>query len=124
MTPGNGQPAAGQQDAESRLRRSVLALGARQRPGSLELADACHELATLLAGRGEPEEAALFYERAAAIRLELLGPGHPALAATLHNLALAREAAGQTEEAHSVWSYARSLLEGAARDDVAVEADG
>jgi tetratricopeptide (TPR) repeat protein len=124
MTAGSGGSHTGHEEAESRLRLAVRELEAGQRPDSLELADACHRLATLLAGRGEPDEAALFYERALVIRLERLGPGHPTLAATLHNLALVREATGQTEEARSLWSRARSLLEGAPDGDVEVGAPG
>jgi hypothetical protein len=122
MTAGGSELRTEQEEAESRLRLAVRDLDTGPQPGSLELADACHELATLLAGRGQPEEAAVFYERALAIRSERLGPGHPTLAVTLHNLALVREATGRTEEARSLWSYARSLLEGA--PDVEIGAPG
>jgi hypothetical protein len=41
---------------------------------------------------------------------ELLGRGHPVVATTLHNLALACDGAGQEERARWLWKEARANL--------------
>jgi hypothetical protein len=40
----------------------------------------------------------------------ILGPGHPAVATTLHNLALACDAEGQEDHARCLWGEARAVI--------------
>jgi tetratricopeptide (TPR) repeat protein len=71
-----------------------------------------YQLAKFLAGRGKVDQAIALYEHTVAIRRDALGPDHPEVAITLHNLALLYNAAGRVEEANSVWAEARALLDG------------
>lgn len=82
---------------------------------SQELAVQVEELAAALAGRGQVEDATALYERLVAIKRELLGPGHPDLARSLHDLAVLQESSGQVDEAGALWAEARRIIE--ARDE-------
>jgi hypothetical protein len=64
-----------------------------------------------LAGRGQVEDATALYERLVAIKREVLGPEHPELARTLHDLAVLQESSGLVEEAGALWAEARRILE-------------
>lgn len=81
------------------------------RPESPESALRCEELAGLLAARGEIDDATALYERAVAIKRQVLGPRHPDLARTLHDLALLQQSSGLVEEAGALWAEARRILD-------------
>ena len=76
------------------------------------VAASAYQLAKFLAGRGKVDQAIALYEHTVTIRREVLGPEHPEVAITLHNLALLYNAAGRVEEANSMWAEARALLDG------------
>jgi hypothetical protein len=59
---------------------------------------------------GRAEEAALLYRRALAVLRASLGSSHPDVATTLHDLALACEVVGRTEEAQLLWAEARTAF--------------
>ena len=80
-------------------------------PESHDHARACVERAGLLASEGDVTEAASLYERALALTRRVLGPSHPEVAATLHNLAILRESMGRSDEARALWAEARTILE-------------
>ena len=72
-----------------------------------------HELAQILAAHNRGDEARWLYERALRVRRSALGPGHPDVATTLHNLALLHEAEGRATESAALWAEARALLDSA-----------
>lgn len=96
-------------EAERHLRMALATLEAAGDDG-IELAAVAHELASLLAGRMEVDEAARLYERSLAARRRLLGPDHPHVAATLHNWAVLCQSAGRIEEATVLWDEAGAIL--------------
>jgi hypothetical protein len=55
-----------------------------------------------------PDELA---RQAAELLQELIGPGHPAVAKTLHNLALICDGEGRPEVARCLWAQARSVFD-------------
>jgi tetratricopeptide (TPR) repeat protein len=76
-----------------------------------DVALTCHELASLLADEGGVDQAVALYERALAIKRQVLGNEHPEVAATLHNLALLQQGKGAVDEARALWEEARTILE-------------
>jgi tetratricopeptide (TPR) repeat protein len=76
-----------------------------------EAALACQQRAQLAAVNGRLEEAATLYQQALALKREILGPSHPEVAATLHDLAVLHETMGSADQAHALWAEARSILE-------------
>ncbi len=56
-------------------------------PEHPEIADTLHNLADLYGAQGKYEQAEPLYQRALAIREQVLGPEHPATAHTLKSLA-------------------------------------
>jgi len=97
-------------DAEQILRAAMARLGTSGSE-SLEDASAAHQLAGILSATGRPSEAMTLYETALRIRRRLLEPGHPAVAATLHNLAVVCAGAGYSDRARSVWAEARAVID-------------
>lgn len=77
---------------------------------SQDLALQVEELAASLVGRGQVEDATALYERLVAIKREVLGPAHPDLARTLHDLAVLQESSGRVEQAGALWAEARRIL--------------
>jgi hypothetical protein len=75
------------------------------------------ELAAGLAARGQVDDAAAVYEQVVAMKRQVLGPGHPDLARTLHDLALLQEHSGQLEEAGALWAEARRIVDSPDGDD-------
>lgn len=67
--------------------------------------------AQLVATEGHLEEAAALYQQVLALQREILGPSHPEVAATLHDLAVLHETMGSTDQAHALWAEARGILE-------------
>ncbi len=76
-----------------------------------EAALARRRRAQLAAVAGRLEEAAALYQQALALQRESLGPGHPEVAATLHDLAVVHETMGSADHARALWAEARSILE-------------
>ena len=60
---------------------------------------------------GRLEEAAALYQQTLALQREILGPSHPEVAGTLHDLAVVHEAMGSADHARALWAEARSILE-------------
>ena len=58
-----------------------------------------------------PGDAESLYRRALAIREQMLGAGHPSVAHTLTNIAIAQYAQGRINEAEASYSRALTLLE-------------
>jgi hypothetical protein len=77
---------------------------------SQDLAVQVEELAESLVGRGQVDDATALYERLVAIKREVLGPDHPDLARTLHDLAVLQESSGRVEQAGALWAEARRIL--------------
>lgn len=98
---------------EDVLDKAVNTIRALLGPVSLDVAAQCHELAVVVAAQGDLDLAGLLYERALAIKQQVLGSHDPGIAGTLHNLALLRQAEGRAEEAESLWSRALAALESA-----------
>jgi tetratricopeptide (TPR) repeat protein len=98
-------------EAQPYIDRAVTSLEAVAFDPSAVAASA-YQLAKFLAGRGKVDQAIALYEHTVAIRRKVLGPEHPEVAITLHNLALLYNAAGRVEEANSMWAEARALLDG------------
>lgn len=86
---------------------------------SYEAAVEAHQAAKMLAANGRREEAVALYERAVAIKQNVLGASHPEVATTLHNLALLLDTMGLADEAHARWAQARAVLESAAQAEAA-----
>lgn len=80
-------------------------------PESQEIALRFEELAASLIARGQVDDAAVLYQRVVAIKREMLGPEHPELARTLHDLAVLQESSGMVEEAGALWAEARRILD-------------
>ncbi|MGH9281807.1 MAG: tetratricopeptide repeat protein [Acidimicrobiales bacterium] len=78
---------------------------------SYETAVRAHQLAKILADAGRTDQAAALYRRSVRIKQRVLGPNHPEVATTLHNLALLFKTMGHVEEARSLWAEARAVLE-------------
>lgn len=76
-----------------------------------EMAASASQLASLLNATDRSEEAVELYRRVLRIRQEQFGSDHPTVVSTLHNLALACDAAGRAEEAQILWDEARAALE-------------
>lgn len=76
-----------------------------------ETALARQQRAKLAAADGRLEEAAGLYRQLLDLQREILGPNHPEVAATLHDLAVLHETMGSAEQAHSLWAEARGILE-------------
>ena len=72
---------------------------------------ACQKQARLAANGGRQEEAAALYEQVLDLQRKVLGPLHPEVAATLHDLAVLHESMGSAEQARALWAEARGLLE-------------
>jgi hypothetical protein len=89
---------------------AALEAGGERDGEGLDIAAVAHDLAAVLAGRMEVDEAAGLYERSLAIRRRILGPDHPDVAATLHNWAVLCQSAGRTEEASVLWDEAGAIL--------------
>jgi len=94
------------------LELQVAELLTEDGPGadSYETATRAHQLAKLLATAGRVDEAVALYQRAIAVKQQVLGPTDPEVATTLHNLALLLKAAGRADEAESLWAEARAVL--------------
>lgn len=109
---GLGGSAAREAEAETRLRTTLAALEAVAEVDGegLDIAAVANDLAAVLAGRMEVDEAAGLYERSLAIRRRILGPDHPDVAATLHNWAVLCQSAGRSEEASVLWEEAGAIL--------------
>jgi tetratricopeptide (TPR) repeat protein len=97
-------------DGELDLREALASDEQLLGPESYEVALRAHELANVLASRGELSEAVALYERALEIKRQVLGPRHPELAATLHNLAVLHESAGSPDEARSLWAEGLAVV--------------
>jgi len=97
------------QEAEGCLRTALVMIEDWAGDG-VEFAAIAHDLASVLAGRMEVDEAAGLYERSLAIRRRILGPDHPDVVATLHNWAVLCQSAGRTEEATVLWDEAGAIL--------------
>lgn len=111
----DGRPAG-----PAELDRQVRALLAEDPVAvSHERALQAHRLAREMAARGLVDDAVALYRRSIVIKQEVLGPSHPEVATTLHNLALLLEAAGRTDEARTAWSQARAVLESVVRSESA-----
>lgn len=123
MTTEDGPgPSTAREEAEDRLRMALAALevaAERDREG-LDIAAVVHDLAAVLAGRMEVDEAAGLYERSLAIRRRVLGSDHPEVAATLHNWAVLCQSAGRTEEASVLWEEAGAILASAPASELDV----
>lgn len=98
------------EEAEQCLRMALAALESAGDGDGLDSAAVAHDLAAVLAGRIEVDEAARLYERSVAIRRRILGPDNPEVAATLHNWAVLWQSAGRTEEANVLWDEAGAIL--------------
>lgn len=98
-------------DAEVRLRADLATDEEIVGVDSYEVAAKSHELANVLAARGEFAEAVTLYERALTIKRRVLGGHHPDVVTTLHNLALLHEAAGNPTEARSLWAEGLAVVE-------------
>lgn len=72
---------------------------------------ACQKQAQLAAIGGRPEEAAALYEQVLGLQRKVLGPRHPEVAATLHDLAVLHESMGSADQARALWAEARGILE-------------
>ena len=112
MTIEDGRSVTREERAEDRLRATLAALetAVDGNGEGLDIAAAAHDLAAVLAGRMEVDEAARLYERSVTIRRRILGPDHPEVAATLHNWAVLCQSAGRTEEASVLWEEAGAIL--------------
>ena len=71
----------------------------------------------MLYGQGKYEEAEIEHRRALALREQALGPDHPSVAQSRHNLAFALESQRKYEEAEAEYRRALALLEQALGDD-------
>jgi tetratricopeptide (TPR) repeat protein len=60
---------------------------------------------------GRLEEAAGLYQQLLALQRDMLGPNHPEVGATLHNLAVLHETMGSVDQAQALWAEARSIFE-------------
>ena len=78
-------------------------------PFTEEVANIANRLATIESGNGHLDEATALYEAALYIRRRVLGGSDPAVAKTLHNLALVHERAEQTDRAAELWDQAASI---------------
>ncbi|HVW33158.1 MAG TPA: tetratricopeptide repeat protein [Acidimicrobiia bacterium] len=76
-----------------------------------ELARSVEHLAAFLAARGQTEEAVVLRRRVLTTKRAVLGPSHPEVATALHDLAVACQSAGRSDEAHSLWREARAVLQ-------------
>lgn len=76
-----------------------------------EAALVCQQRARAAVVDGRLEEAAALYQEVLVLQRELLGPSHPEVAATLHDLAVLHETMGSADHAHALWAEARGLLE-------------
>jgi hypothetical protein len=76
-----------------------------------EAALAHRQRAQQAAVAGRLDEAATLYRQVLAIQREILGPSHPEVAATLHDLAVLHETMGAPDQAHALWAEARGILE-------------
>jgi tetratricopeptide (TPR) repeat protein len=76
-----------------------------------EAALARRQRAQAAAVAGRLEEAAAHYQQALALQREILGPSHPEVAATLHDLAVVHETMGSADHARVLWAEARGILE-------------
>lgn len=72
-------------------------------------ADAIHDLASAQAAAANYETAKELYLKSRDLRRELLGPGHPDVAASLNNLALLSRAQGNYEEARLLYEEAFNI---------------
>ncbi len=97
-------------EAERFLRSAVSAVEAACGPDSYEVAAASDQLAQLLVTTGQVEEATAIYRAVLRIKRDTLGRRHPEVLETVHNLALLLDAAGDSDEAQSLWSEARAAL--------------
>ena len=70
-----------------------------------------HNLASYLNDRAQYPEAELLYQRALAIREQVLGPEHPSTAGTLNNLALLYFNQGKDEQAELLYQRALAIRE-------------
>ncbi|HLL03443.1 MAG TPA: serine/threonine-protein kinase [Myxococcaceae bacterium] len=66
---------------------------------------------SLLLHAGKPEQAQLHYERALALRMKILGPMHPEVAAVVNNLGLALQAQAESEQARAHFERALAIRE-------------
>jgi tetratricopeptide (TPR) repeat protein len=96
------------EEAEPLLRQAVTQSDRCSEPQAV--ASYTQQLADLLAATGRSEEAIPLYRQALTMQREVLGPTHPALTTTLHNMALACSTAGRADEASSLWAEARALV--------------
>ena len=67
----------------------------------------------MLYAQGEYDEAVSFQKRALAIEEKQLGPDHPSVAISLHNLASLYCKVQREEEARQLWDRAISIAENA-----------
>jgi len=76
-----------------------------------EIAVTLNNLASICAARGALDEALSHYQRALALKEQLLGPQHPDVALTLNNLGLLRKRQGEFSEAAQLYRRALSIFE-------------
>ena len=89
----------GDYDAAEPLLRAALELSRHQEDAGSDVAAGLNDLGMLLYGRGDYTAAEPLLAEAAAMRRELLGEDHPAVADTLSNLASALSRQGRYEDA-------------------------
>jgi len=97
-------------DAERRY-REVIEQAAGAADEGLPVARAIDGLADLCRDRGRLSEAALLYERSAAMWERLLGPGQPRLAVTQHNLGAVYLSMGKLQQAEERFLGALAIWE-------------
>jgi tetratricopeptide (TPR) repeat protein len=97
-------------DAERRY-REVIEQAAGVADEGLPVARAVDGLADLCRDRGQLSEAALLYERSAAMWERLLGPGQPRLAVTQHNLGAVYLSMGMLRQAEERFLRALAIWE-------------
>jgi len=97
-------------DAEKMYRRALAVLERMAAP-ELEIAQVLSGLGTTLVQEMRFGEAESLYARARSIRETRLGPDHPDVAATLHNIAELFAAQGRFAEAAKIFDQSQALLE-------------
>jgi serine/threonine-protein kinase len=100
------------EEAESLLERA-LEIRREQRPGTAELAESYNNLALLNATMDRSQIARDYYDRAIALRREVLGEDHPTTSFSLTNLASLLVQTGRPEEALPAFREALAIRENA-----------
>lgn len=104
-------------EAERLLREAIPVIERDLGTGNPELAAQLHNLAAILARRGEVAQAESLYRRSLEIKAAAVGGDGPPLAPTLNNLGLLLKRQGRTGEAARLFRRGLASLEGQVADD-------